>query len=135
METNKYNFNKLDLLLVEDDDVNAKIIMRFLDEEYNTEWVKSGIDAIELTSNKKIDGILMDISLKGDLDGLMTAANIRKLAGYESIPIIAVTAYAMVGDKEKFLNGGCTHYISKPFSRNDLLLLLRNIFSKTERKN
>jgi CheY-like chemotaxis protein len=128
MEKAEYNFNKISLLLVEDDDVNAKIILRFLQEEYDTEWVKSGTEAIDMASGKKYDGILMDISLKGDLDGLMTTAQIKKIPGFESVPIIAVTAYAMVGDKEKFLNGGCTNYISKPFSRSELLLLLKNIF-------
>jgi len=126
--TSNLNTIKKYLLLVEDDDVNARIIMKFLQEDFNAEWVKSGTDAIKLASEKKFDGFLMDISLKGDLDGLMTTAQIRKIPGYESTPIIAVTAYAMVGDKERILNGGCTHYISKPFSKNELLVLLKNIF-------
>ncbi len=121
--------NKLKLLLVEDDDVNARIIKRFLEEIYDADWVKSGNEAIELSSKEKYDAILMDISLKGELDGLMTTAKIRSNPEYKSTPVIAVTAFAMVGDKEKFLNNGCSHYISKPFSRNDLLLLLKNIFS------
>lgn len=128
MNTMGYNNSKKNLLLVEDDDVNARIILKFLQEEYNTEWVKSGVDAIKIASEKKIHGFLMDISLKGDLDGLMTTAQIRKIPGYELTPVIAVTAYAMVGDKERILNGGCTHYISKPFSKNELLVLLRKIF-------
>jgi len=129
MEQRIRSFEKISLLLVEDDDVNAKIILRFLEEEYNTEWVSSGSEAIALASGKNYNGILMDISLKGELDGLTTAERIKKIQGYEASPVIAVTAHAMVGDKEKFLNGGCTHYISKPFSRNDLLFLLKNIFS------
>jgi CheY-like chemotaxis protein len=123
------SYGKLNLLLVEDDDVNAKIILRFLDGEYNAQWIKSGSEAVELALKKKFDGFLMDISLKGSLDGMMTTSRIREIAGYESTPIIAVTAYAMVGDKEKFLNGGCTDYISKPFSKSELLLLLKNTFS------
>ena len=60
----------------------------------------------------------MDIGLKG-MSGLDAAQEIKKLPGYKDTPIVAVTAYAMVGDKEKFLEGGCTHYISKPFDINE----------------
>ena len=74
----------------------------------------------------------MDISLRGELDGLMTTNILRKIPDYTSTPIIAVTAYAMVGDKEKFLNGGCSHYISKPFSKQELLFLLKKIFEQSE---
>lgn len=122
------NFKKFNLLLVEDDLINAKIILKFLQNEYNTDWVNSGNEAINFSRNKKYDAILMDISLKGDIDGLMATSRIRKIKGYESTPVIAVTAYAMVGDKEKILSGGCTHYISKPFSRSELLMLLNKIF-------
>jgi CheY-like chemotaxis protein len=118
----------MNLLLVEDDDVNAKIISKFLEEEYLIDWVKSGTEAIELSYKNKYDGCLMDISLKGDMDGLMTAAMIRKIPGYETSPIIAVTAHAMVGDKEKFLSRGCSHYIAKPFTKAELLFLLKKIF-------
>ncbi|HSP87967.1 MAG TPA: response regulator [Ignavibacteriaceae bacterium] len=128
MKNGKNKFRKLNLLLVEDDDINAKIIVRFLEEDYNIDWVKSGYEAIDLSAKKKFDGFLMDISLKGELDGLMTTGRIRKLPGYESTPIIAVTAFAMVGDKERFLNGGCSHYISKPFTKPELLFLLKKIF-------
>lgn len=127
MEKGEFDIRKK-ILLVEDDDVNAKIILRFLEEEYAPEWVKSGIEAIELAKTNKFNCFLMDISLKGELDGLMTSARIRKIPGYEHSPIIAVTAYAMVGDKEKFLNCGCTHYISKPFSKQELLFLLKKVF-------
>jgi CheY-like chemotaxis protein len=122
------NFRKLNLLLVEDDDINAKIILRFLEGEYCVDWVKSGPEAIDLTAREKFDGFLMDISLKGELDGLMTAGRIRKIPGYQSTPIIAVTAFAMVGDKERFLNGGCSHYISKPFTKPEFLFLLKKAF-------
>jgi CheY-like chemotaxis protein len=129
LNSDKLISNKLKLLLVEDDEVNAKIILRFIGEEYLTDWVRTGDHAIDLAGKKNYDGILMDISLVGELDGLMTTARIREITGYSSTPIIAVTAYAMVGDKEKFLKGGCSHYISKPFSKSELLFLLKKIFS------
>lgn len=129
MEKKANKFRKINLLLVEDDDINAKIIIRFLEGEYEVTWVKSGQEAIDLVSREKFDGFLMDISLKGELDGLMTAGEIKKIHGYESAPIIAVTAFAMVGDKERFLHGGCSHYISKPFTRPEFLYLLKKAFA------
>ena len=85
-------------------------------------------DAIELVKHKKFDVILMDINLKSGIDGKQATQEIRKIHGYESMPIIACTAYTMVGDKEEFLEAGCSHYISKPFSREELLLLMHEIF-------
>lgn len=116
------------LLLVEDDEVNAKIILRFLEEQYKADWVKSGVEAVDLSKKINYDCILMDISLKGEYDGLMATEEIKKNPVYLSVPVIAVTAHAMVGDKERFLKRGCSHYISKPFSKNDLLSLLKNVF-------
>ena len=52
---------------------------------------------------------------------------IKKIKGYKSIPIIAVTAYALYGDREKFLKLGCTHYISKPFGKNDIVALVDKV--------
>jgi CheY-like chemotaxis protein len=72
----------------------------------------------------------MDINLKG-IDGVETLKQIRKLDNhYSNIPVIAMTAYAMSGDREKFLSLGFTHYISKPFDRSQLLMLLKEIFNE-----
>ena len=74
----------------------------------------------------------MDINLRG-ISGLEAAQNIRKMKGYEKIPIIALTAYAMVGDREEFLRNGCTHYLSKPFSKEELNNILNDAFSSVRR--
>ncbi|MCX6165752.1 MAG: response regulator [Ignavibacteriae bacterium] len=86
----------------------------------------SGVQAIKLANENKYEVILMDIGLKG-MDGLETTKEIRKIPGYEKIPIIAITAYAMEGDKKKFFNGGCSHYISKPFSNVSLKKLIAEL--------
>lgn len=114
------------LLLVEDESINAEVIIRLLSGSYQTDWVRLGQDAIRKAAEVKYNAVLMDIGLQGEIDGLETAKEILKLDGYTKVPIIAVTAYAMEGDKEKFLNNGCTHYISKPFNKAELL----NIISK-----
>jgi len=69
----------------------------------------------------------MDINLGSGMDGKQVTQTIRKIKGYESIPIIATTAYVMVGDKEEFLAAGCSHYISKPFTQEIIFNLLKEI--------
>ena len=61
------------------------------------------------------------------MDGKQATQMIRTMKGYESIPIIATTAYAMLGDKEEFIAAGCTHYLSKPFSQEEIVSLLEEV--------
>jgi CheY-like chemotaxis protein len=123
----KQNGKNILILLVEDDDINGRVIGRYLKELYNVDWVKTGEQALELVHQKNYDCILMDISLSGSMDGLMTTERIRKIPGYENTPVVAVTAYAMPGDEEKFLSRGCSHYIAKPFTHEEILTLLKSI--------
>jgi PAS domain S-box-containing protein len=107
------------ILLVEDDEFTVYTIIHVLKDIGNIDVTNNGYDAVKMAKENKYEIILMDIGLKG-MDGLSTTKEIRKLQSYEKIPIVAITAYAMQGDKERFINGGCTHYISKPFSNNVL---------------
>lgn len=122
--------NPKKLLLVEDENINAEVILRLLSDSYQTDWVRFGRDAILKAAEVKYDVILMDIGLQGDIDGLQTAQEILKLKSYNDVPIIAVTAYAMEGDKEKFLSNGCTHYLSKPFNKSELLGIISQALNK-----
>jgi CheY-like chemotaxis protein len=106
------------ILIVEDDDDNVMAIKIILRNICVIDTIDSGMGAIEMSKANKYNLILMDIGLKG-MNGLEAAQEIKKIPGYEKTPIVAVTAYAMVGDKEKFLQEGCTHYISKPFKAKD----------------
>ena len=72
----------------------------------------------------------MDINLGSGINGIEVTERIRKTGGYESIPIIAATAFAMLGDREKFLSNGFDHYISKPYLKTQLVKLLSDIFNK-----
>ena len=63
------------------------------------------------------------------LSGIETAQKIKSLSAYKDVPIVALTAFAMSGEKEEILRSGCTHYLSKPFLKKDLTNLLKNIFS------
>ena len=71
----------------------------------------------------------MDINLGAGMNGLEVTEKIRKMEGYSLVPIIAVTAFVFPGDKEEFLNRGCTHYLAKPFTKKDLTTLVTNVLS------
>ncbi len=74
----------------------------------------------------------MDINLGTGMDGIQAAKLINRIPGYEHVPIIAVTGYTMMGDQEKLLAEGCTHYIGKPFKRSDFRAAINNaIFGKS----
>jgi PAS domain S-box-containing protein len=107
------------LLIVEDDAINVFTIRFTLKDICKITSVETGEEAIELTKKNKYDVIIMDIGLRG-ISGLEALQQIRKINGYEKTPIIALTAYVMEGDRERFLAGGCSHYISKPFSPQEL---------------
>ena len=85
------------------------------------------IAALEKVQGRKYDAILMDINLGMGMNGLELTGEIRKMPEYFNTPIIAVTAYAMKGEKEKFLDGGCSHYLSKPYSKRDIVEIMTDI--------
>jgi CheY-like chemotaxis protein len=103
------------VLVVEDNEMNMQLV-EFLLEEGGYEIVKaaSGEEAMAVArGGQPVDLILMDIHLPG-VDGLSVVQELKKDARTSSIPILALTAHAMRGDKDRFLQAGCDGYISKP---------------------
>jgi CheY-like chemotaxis protein len=103
------------ILVVEDNDMNMQLV-EFLLEEGGYESVKatSGEEALAITRDSAApDLILMDIHLPG-MDGLSVVRAMKAEARTSTIPILALTAHAMRGDKDRFLEAGCDGYISKP---------------------
>ena len=88
----------------------------------SAETGKAAIDILQQTPD--IDVVLMDIMMP-DMDGYDTMRAIRKLAKFRSLPIIAVTAKAMKGDREKCIEAGASDYISKPVDTDQMLSVLR----------
>jgi PAS domain S-box-containing protein len=127
-DSNIFNV-KPNILLVENDDASIEVTKLFLKDECELDVVANGEQALESVKEKKYDVILMDINLGRGLSGLDVTQKIRSHPGYENTPIVAVTAFAMIGDKEEFLKAGCTHYLSKPFKKNELLDLIDEIIS------
>lgn len=116
------------LLIVENDRINAAVIEAYVKKDYNVDVVGRGEDAVIKAAEKQYDAILMDINLGSGINGVEATQQIRKIKGYEKTPIIAVTAFALKGDREEFLSKGCTHYISKPFTQPQIIALLNEIF-------
>jgi PAS domain S-box-containing protein len=118
------NTKKLKILIVEDDEVSYEYLS-ILIGEFTREIIhtNSGLEAIEMCkSNSDIDLVLMDIKMT-EMGGYKATEEIRKFN--TSVPIIAQTAYALNGDREKALAAGCTDYISKPISEELLIELIR----------
>lgn len=121
---------KRKVLIVENDQINAAVITAYLRSGYSVDLAMSAKECLQSVNKNQFDIILMDINLGEGMTGVEAAKEIRKLDGYSEIPIVAVTAFAMKGDREEFLANGCTHYLSKPFTQKDLLNLLNEIFAE-----
>ena len=113
----------LDVLLVEDDQVNTAVMTAMLTKlGHLTTHASNGLEALDLLLEKTYDLILMDIQMP-KLNGMDTVKAIRtdpKFRAVSDVPIVAMTAYAMAGDKEKFINAGMDAYISKPIDLDQL---------------
>src|SRR5436305_11282413 len=104
------------VLIVEDNELNMKLFNDLLEAHgYATIQTKSGIEAVELARKHRPDLILMDIQLP-EVSGLEVTQWLKDDEELRTIPVIAVTAFAMKGDEEKILRGGCEAYLSKPIS-------------------
>ncbi len=104
------------ILIVEDDDLNMKLFNDLLMAHgYETLQTKDGREALALARRHRPGLILMDIQLP-EVSGLEVTKWIKEDEHLRSIPIIALTAFAMKGDREKMRSGGCEDYIAKPIS-------------------
>ena len=102
------------ILVVEDNQKNMKLLRDVLEAKgYRTLEATTGVDAVELATEHGPDLVLMDVQLP-DIDGLEALGRLRADARTASIPVLAVTAQAMHGDRERFLAAGFDAYISKP---------------------
>jgi CheY-like chemotaxis protein len=102
------------LLVIEDNRDNIALMDYLLRAHgYNPLLASNGEDGVRLAAEQRPDLILLDIQMPG-MDGYQTAAAIRREVGLEATPIIAVTSFAMVGDREKTLASGFDGYLSKP---------------------
>ncbi len=125
------NSNKT-VLVVEDDHVSTKLFREALEAHgYNILQAKDGMEGWRMAREQRPDLILMDIQLP-DVSGLEVTKWLKADETLKSIPVIAITAFAMDGDKEKFLEGGCDAYIPKPISVPDFLQTVERFAAEVE---
>ena len=104
------------VLIVEDNELNMKLFNDLLEGHgYITIGTRNGVEAMELARKHRPDLILMDIQLP-EVSGLDVTRWLKADPELKSIPVIAVTAFAMKGDEERIREGGCEAYLSKPIS-------------------
>jgi two-component system, cell cycle response regulator DivK len=109
------------ILYVEDNVDNRTLVRRILlSEDYELIEAVNAMDALRVLENTKPDLILMDINMP-DMDGYTLTSRIKTTPGFERVPILALTANVMRGDKEKTLEAGCDGYIQKPLDIDQLV--------------
>lgn len=120
------------ILIIEDQDDNRAIMRDLLNTAgYKLIEAVDGEEGIKLAQSERPDLILMDIQLP-ILDGYEATRRIRALPELKSIPIIAVTSYALSGDDVKARAAGCDSYVAKPFSPRELLAKVREFLPNAE---
>jgi two-component system, cell cycle response regulator DivK len=107
--------------VVEDNPDNRMLVQALLEDRYDISEYESGVAAVEGLGDDIPDLILLDISLP-EMDGTEVLAWIRQHAELKDTPVIALTAHAMAGDREKYLAAGFNDYVTKPILDEDILI-------------
>ena len=122
----------LHVLLVEDNEANIQVIGGYLEDRgCQMQYARNGAEALTVLQQTRPDIILMDLQLPV-MDGLTAIGKIRSELGLRDIPIIALTALAMSGDRERALAAGATDYMSKPVRLKALAALMQRLSPKTD---
>lgn len=127
------NNSSYHILLAEDNLVNQKLACKILQNQgHKVDVVDNGEQAVQATEQCKYDVILMDVSMPvmGGIEATMAIRDREDSQNLEHIPIVALTAHAMLGDKEKCLQAGMNAYVSKPIRRVELVSTLNQILSQ-----
>jgi len=115
------------VLIVEDNELNMKLFHDLLEAQgYETLETREGLSALSMAREHRPDLILMDIQLP-EISGLEVTKWLKEDEDLASIPVVAVTAFAMKGDEERIREGGCEAYISKPISVSHFLDTIRRL--------
>lgn len=113
------------ILVVEDNKINQQIVSMLLRKRgYQVDLAASGGEALDLLNQRNYSLVFMDVQMPG-MDGLETTRRIRADQRWTGLPIVAMTAHAMTGDRESCLAAGMNGYISKPFNYEELLVVVR----------
>lgn len=110
---------KRKILVIEDVEDNRELLVQYFEDRYEIYEAEDGRQGLEMAERIRPDLILLDLSLPV-LDGWQTASAMKADARLRDIPVIAITAHAMVGDEERALEAGCDAYLSKPIDFSEL---------------
>ncbi|MDH3348992.1 MAG: response regulator, partial [Desulfobulbaceae bacterium] len=121
------------VLLVEDNEINQEVAVELLmGNGICVEVVENGLEALEILEHEPFDGVLMDCQMPV-MDGYETTRKIREIERFSDLPVIAMTANAMVGDREKVLEAGMNDHISKPINVNEMFNTMAKWITPSER--
>ena len=121
------------ILIVEDNAQNMRLIeMTLRSRGYTILKATDGIEALDIATRECPDLIIMDIQLPR-MSGVEVTVRLRQMLEFKTIPIIAVTAYAMKGDEEKFAKAGCDAYLAKPVNTRKLPGMIAEMLLKQKR--
>ncbi len=123
------------ILIVEDNRQNMRVVeMTLRPHDYTLLEATNGEEALEIAVRDKPDLIIIDIQLP-KANGLEVTRTLRQMPAFSHIPIIAVTAHAMKGDKEKAIDAGCDVYLTKPINTRELPGVVAKMLSECKRDN
>ena len=123
------------LLVAEDNEVNQQVAKGILENNgFVVDLAENGILALEAVQKTEYDAVLMDINMP-EMDGYTASREIRQLPGFRDLPIIAMTANAMAGDREKALAAGMNDHVTKPIDVKELLIALRTWVKPVKEKS
>ena len=121
------------ILIVEDNPQNMRLIEMVLRTKgYTLLKATDGEEAMDMALRELPDLVIMDIQLP-KLSGLEVTRKLKETPAFSQIPIICLTAYAMKGDKERFIDGGCDAYLSKPINTRELPGVIAEMLHNTKR--
>jgi PAS domain S-box-containing protein len=121
-------------VLVLEDNRDARVLLqKFLADRYEVAVTSREDQALEAARRQQFDVVLMDINLGGNRTGVEALRALRHLSQYEQVPVVALTAYAISGDRERFLSQGFDGYLGKPLTRNELYQVIAQVLDQPNR--
>lgn len=120
------------LLITEDDFENQKFLEMFLKRKFDVEICDSEQSFYSCINQTKFDVVLMDISLRGNKNGLELTKELKKMPGYENVPVVCLSAHAFKKDRDNAMNAGVDVFLTKPVENKVLLNTLLDAISKKQ---
>jgi len=112
------------ILVVEDNERNRRLVEMVLQRDYRLAFAEDGEQALTMVGELEVDLVLLDIQIP-KIDGTEVARRLKSDAATKSIPVVALTSFAMEADRRRILDAGCDGYVTKPFETRSLATEVR----------